>query len=441
MRNQVKWLLCLTLIFGSLQALFVQPTAASNEPDGDASTTAVAAASPLRPFPQHTTYVSGVIKPNNVDQAEMDNEVRRLYDEWKGRYLKKNPYVSNQYFVHYNLNQESDDDPQVVTTSEANGYGMLITAIMAGYDSNAQTYFDGLYRFYKAHPSEINAQLMAWQQKDNGSAIVSNEDAGVNGATDGDMDIAYGLLLADKQWGSSGSINYKSAAVQIINAIMASEVNQSAWHLKLGDWASDSSSKWGKGTRPSDYMLNHLRAFRAATGDGRWDTVLNQTYSIIQQLYTGYASSTGLLPDFATKESNGYKPAVGEYLETDKDGYYYYNASRTPWRIATDYILTGDSRAKAQLTQLNNWIKGKTGSDPAKIKAGYRLNGNQINSYYDLTFATPFAVSAMIDNSNQAWLNALWSNTTSKSTNSNTYFSNSIRLLSLITVSGNWWGL
>ncbi|MEW9107658.1 MAG: beta-glucanase, partial [Paenibacillus sp.] len=109
MRNQVKWLLCLTLIFGSLQALFVQPTAASNEPDGDASTTAVAAASPLRPFPQHTTYVSGVIKPNNVDQAEMDNEVRRLYDEWKGRYLKKNPYVSNQYFVHYNLNQESDD--------------------------------------------------------------------------------------------------------------------------------------------------------------------------------------------------------------------------------------------------------------------------------------------------------------------------------------------
>ncbi|WP_182914636.1 hypothetical protein [Paenibacillus thiaminolyticus] len=60
-------------------------------------------------------------------------------------------------------------------------------------------------------------------------------------------------------------------------------------------------------------------------------------------------------------------------------------------------------------------------------------------SYYDLPFSTPFAVSAMIDSSNQAWLNSLWSNTTSKSTNGGTYFGNSIRLLSLIVVSGNWW--
>ncbi|MGG3839277.1 glycosyl hydrolase family 8 [Paenibacillus thiaminolyticus] len=370
----------------------------------------------------------------------MDNEVKRLYDEWKARYLKKNPYVSNQYFVHYNLNGESDDEyPNAVTTSEANGYGMLITAYMAGHDANAKTYFDGLYRFYKAHPSEINPKLMAWQQIDNGSAIVNNTEAGSDAATDGDMDMAYALLLADKQWGSSSGINYRAEAVNLINAIMQSEVNQKSWHLKLGDWASDSDSKWGKGTRPSDFMLNHLRAFKAATGDSRWDNVLNQTYTIIQQLFSGYSSSTGLMPDFATKESSGYKPAVGTYLETPNDGNYYYNSCRTPWRIATDYILTGDTRAKAQLTKLNSWIKSSTGSKPANIRAGYKLNGSPLVSYYDLPFSTPFAVSAMIDSSNQAWLNSLWSNTTSKSTNGDTYFGNSIRLLSLIVVSGNWW--
>ncbi|WGU92218.1 glycosyl hydrolase family 8 [Paenibacillus dendritiformis] len=428
MRKSVKWFLCLTLLLGSVQTLWVM------------SEKTVSAATVNRPFPQHQSYASGVIKPNNVSQSQMDNEVKRLYDEWKARYLKKNPYVSNQYFVHYNLNGESDDEyPNAVTTSEANGYGMLITAYMAGHDANAKTYFDGLYRFYKAHPSEINSKLMAWQQIDNGSAIVNNTEAGSDAATDGDMDMAFALLLADKQWGSSSGINYRAEAVNLINAIMQSEVNQKSWHLKLGDWASDTDSKWGKGTRPSDFMLNHLRAFKAATGDSRWDNVLNQTYTIIQQLFSGYSSSTGLMPDFATKESSGYKPAVGTYLETPNDGNYYYNSCRTPWRIATDYILTGDTRAKAQLTKLNSWIKSSTSSKPANIRAGYKLNGSPLVSYYDLPFSTPFAVSAMIDSSNQAWLNSLWSNTTSKSTNGDTYFGNSIRLLSLIVVSGNWW--
>ena len=113
-----------------------------------------------------------------------------------------------------------------------------------------------------------------------------------------------------------------------------------------------------------------------------------------------------------------------------------YNSSRTPWRIAPDYILTGDSRAKAPITKLNSWIKSSTGSNPANIRAGDKLNGSPLVSYYDLPFSTPFAVSAMIDSSNQAWPNSLWSNTSSKSTNGDTYFGNSIRLLSLIVVSG-----
>lgn len=29
-----------------------------------------------RPFPQHTTYTSGTIKPSNVTQSAMDNAVR-----------------------------------------------------------------------------------------------------------------------------------------------------------------------------------------------------------------------------------------------------------------------------------------------------------------------------------------------------------------------------
>lgn len=62
---------------------------------------AVAAAA-LKPFPQHVSYTSGTIKPNNYTQAQLDQQVKTKYDEWKSRYLVKHPKISNQYYVFYN---------------------------------------------------------------------------------------------------------------------------------------------------------------------------------------------------------------------------------------------------------------------------------------------------------------------------------------------------
>ncbi|KHF35574.1 Endoglucanase precursor [Paenibacillus sp. P1XP2] len=206
-------------------------------------------ASPNKPFPQHTTYTSGTIKPNNVSQSAMDSAVQSKWNSWKAAYLK--PAGTGKYYVKYDSNGD--------TVSEAHGYGMLATVLMAGYDSNAQTYFDGLYKYYKEHPSDNNPYLMAWKQNSSFQNI-----EGADSATDGDMDIAYSLLLADKQWGSSGSINYLQAAKNIINAIMESDVNQTQWTLRLGDWATD--SKYKDATRPSDFMLNHMKLSRPQPG-------------------------------------------------------------------------------------------------------------------------------------------------------------------------------
>ena len=121
------------------------------------------------------------------------------------------------------------------TVSEGHGYGMIFTAIMPGYDANAQTYFDGLYRYFKAHPSINNPYLMAWDQiLDSNGDLVDNQNGGNDSATDADMDIAYALLMADQQWGSAGSIDYLSEANNVIAAIMLEEVNQSTWILKMG---------------------------------------------------------------------------------------------------------------------------------------------------------------------------------------------------------------
>lgn len=377
-------------------------------------------ASPNKPFPQHTTYTSGTIKPSNVTQSAMDNAVKSKWDTWRAAYLK--PAGTGKYYVKYQSNGN--------TVSEAHGYGMLASVMMAGHDSSAQSYFDGLYKYYQAHPSNNNPYLMAWKQNSSFQNI-----EGANSATDGDMDIAYSLLLADKQWGSSGSINYLQAGKNIINAIMQSDVDQSRWTLRLGDWAT--SGKYDGATRPSDFMLQHMKAFQQATGDNKWNNVIDKTYTIINSLHTGYSSSTGLLPDFVVLSGGVYKPAPEGFLEAASDAYYGYNSCRIPWRITTDYLMTGDNRALTQLNQMNTWIKGKVSSNPSNVKDGYKLNGTATGSYDSGAFYAPFGVSAMTSSSNQSWLNAVWTKTANSS--SDGYYEDSIKFFSMIVMSGNWW--
>ncbi|MBS4223924.1 beta-glucanase [Bacillus sp. FJAT-49682] len=434
LKHPISFLLMLLIVVSSFSNITLANS--TNKEDAEMSKN-----TPKRPFPQHVTYTEGTIKPNHVTQEEMDATVARLYDEWKERYLKQNPYDKDQYYIFYNHNGESTNDPrEAITVSEAHGYGMVITALMAGHDPDAKKYFDGLYRYFRAHPSEINPQLMAWQQ-----AIINDEIVDVNGvdsALDGDMDIAYSLLLADKQWGSDGEIDYLKQGKLVIDAIMESEIHQTDYYLKLADWASDDDDYYGIATRPSDFMLQHLQAFKMASGDTRWDKVIDKTYNIINDVFAEYSPNTGLLPDFLLKDkdSGKFKPADPWFLESSRDGDYYWNSSRVPWRITSDYLVTGDDRAKAQLSKLNSWIRQITGNNPANIKRGYKLDGTQIsNNAGDAAFSAPFTVSAMMDDVNQQWLNDLWDYNVSKETAKGAYFANNIRMLSMIIVSGNWW--
>jgi hypothetical protein len=47
--------------------------------------------------------------------------------------------------------------PDSISISEGHGYGMLILALMAGYDPHAQTYFDGMFRMFTDHQAAVHA--------------------------------------------------------------------------------------------------------------------------------------------------------------------------------------------------------------------------------------------------------------------------------------------
>lgn len=378
------------------------------------------------PFPNHTTYLGNYIKPSNYTQTQLDTQTQSFYDKWKLAYLKNNCGNTNEYYVFSGNGAKN--------VSEAQGYGMLITAYFAGYDQNAQLFFDGLYRFYKSHPSNINSNLMDWQQITCNDSPSSDDDA----ASDGDIDIAFSLLLANSQWGSNGTVNYLEEAQVLINAIMQDEINQTTWTVKLGDWSDASEPNYFYGTRPSDFITDHFKIFSCLNNN--WNNVIDTCYSLTENMQLNYSSSTGLIPDFIINVNTTPSPAGANYLEDVTDGFYAYNACRVPWRLGTDYLINGDVRAKVALDKINTWLITTTSGNVSSISNGYELNGTPLFNWNDATFIGPFTVGAMLETANQTWLNNLYDELLlNNDLVDGDYYSNTIKLLSMIVISGNYW--
>ena len=393
------------------------------------------AQAPAKPFPQHAAYAPGSIKPTSIPQDTLDSETAAFYDKWKKARLVAAD-SQGQYYVAFD-ERDAKAGENVLTVSEAMGYGMLITAYMAGHDPEAKRYFDGLYRFYKSHPSKNNPRLMAWRQVQGGGHSSESEDS----ATDADLDIAYALLLAHRQWGSAGEIDYLTEGKKMIGAIFEDDVNSQASTVKLGDDVAADDPAYND-TRSSDMITDHFRAFEKVTGRSEWSAILDRCYAIVEALQKEYSPVTGLIPDFIRRANSNPVPAKPHYLETKFDGDYYYNACRVPFRIGLDFLLSGEPRSKAAMEKLTRWIREETKDDPSRIAAGYSLTGKRLEKDGEdgqMCFLAPLAVSAMSNAENQAWLNALSESIVRHGPDDNDYFDGTIKLLCLLVISGNWW--
>lgn len=389
----------------------------------------------------------------------MDDSVRSFYRCWKRRYILP-ACTEGESYVWF----EGSEKTENICVSEGQGYGMMIVALMAGFDTTAQETFDALYRFYKSHPATSSPHLMAWIQGKDCRSI----DGGT--ATDGDMDIAYSLLLADAQWGRQSNIPYKQEALAMIAAIKREEINPITYIVMEADGESPHSRDYYD-MRSSDFMPDHIRAFRTATGDSTWDSVLTNNYRLFKYLQDSYSPEAGLVPDFvmhvSLRPGQGFTnnlqssaqgagsadaddptmatisavPAQPNYLESKYDGLYNFNACRVPWRISSDFLVSGDRRAADFLAPINTWIRNTTKGNPDNISAGYDLSGTDLpHRYFEaLCFICPFAVSAMASPENQEWLNKLWDYVTRFKLKDFDYYDNSIKMINLIILSGNYW--
>jgi len=320
----------------------------------------------------------------------LPSHAKTAYTTWKTKYLKS--CSGSRFRVAFNADE---------TVSEGIGYGMLLTV---GHGDRAE--FDGLWAFYKSRSS---GGLMGWK----GSGCDSTSDP--NSASDGDLDAAMGLLQASCKWGGS----YLTEATTLIAAIKSKETIEGGEnYLKPASSGLDSCQN-NSYAAPAYY-----RAFAKKKPDQAafWNKLATDSYTQLGRAANG---STGLVPNWSNMSGGA---GCNGYANGDRYGY---DAARTPWRVATDYVWNGTPAAKDWLTKLVTWVDGPAGGITA-IGDMYTLSGTKESPNHNSTFTGAFALAAM--SQSQAKVDVYGS--AFRAISDGTYYEESLRAVYMLLASG-----
>jgi endo-1,4-beta-D-glucanase Y len=345
------------------------------------------------PFPQHRLSRYCYYPP-----ACNDADVSTVWNMYKSTFIVP---AGNGMRVQ---RPESGGD----TVSEGLGYGMIAAVYM-----NDKPTFDGLWA-YTNQRLDANG-LMYWHQTAAGARAT---DAG-GGATDADEDIAFALVMADKQWGG-----YTTPAKAMVAAILAHEVEGGSNVLKPGDNFGGSSQ-----LDPSYIAPAYYRVFASYSGNNQWMSVLAANNAVLSKCAN---ASTGLVPDWCNASGQAQPgPGGGSITAFGND------AARTPFRVALDACWTNDPDAMALAGKEAAFFDG---IGMANLKDGYTLTGSVTGSTSQLFFQGPAAVAGMAGNKTQLVIDG-YTRITRVVTNggvTNNYFSASWAVLSELVMTGNF---
>ena len=357
------------------------------------------------PFPQNSSNSYGIM-PSNRNY----NDVDTVYSNWKAAHITSQGANGFKRVIWDTLN---------LTVSEGIAYGMLISVNM-----NDKALFDDLWNYYNIHKDPNG--VMIWILDSNGIPFSINGIlVGAGGATDADQDAAYALTLANAQWGSAGSINYYTQAVNLVNSIYQYEIDSTYHLVKSGDEPYPIYR-----VNCSYFAPAYYRAFKYITGNNGWDLVKASCYGFLNSINN---STTGLVPDWCLPNGAPMPPCSPPYSCRYT---YFYDATRTPMRIAMDYIWNGEPIAYAYCKKVSSFARSQ---GAANITDEYDLAGNPIGSYHNNAFLGPFGVGVLAtDASMQNFADSIYTENVSTYSNHYNYYNSSLKMLSLLMMTGNF---
>ncbi len=365
------------------------------------------------PFPQNTDS-EYCVYPSHYDNAD----VREAYDLWK------RTVVTSDGASGF-LRVRKPDSGSVIdsTVSEGMGYGLLLTVYM-----DDQETFDLLWRYAMRY---FNGNgLMDWEIDPQGQVI------GTGAALDGDEDMAWALVMADRQWGGAGSLDaaYGDYARQLIQAIWDHEIDHGRGEMPLpGD-------AWGGAdiTNISYFAPAYYRVFGEVVDNvAGWNAAIDRSYEIIE----------ASLNEASGNAQNGLVPAWCDSSGTPKVAYdgapthFQNDSTRTPFRVGQDYCYYGEPRALAYLEKITSFYQSV---GVANIVDGYELDGTErpefsMNGLGAASFVGPAGVGAMFSADNLSFTNDAYDAVATGALTAGTiYYQKSWSALSLLMMSGNF---
>ncbi len=395
------------------------------------------------PFPQNR-QTSNCVYPTAYD----NRDVLTAYAKWKADLVTSagaGGFQRVQRTDSDGLGSPSGATPRYSTVSEGIGYGLIIAVYMGD-----QTLFDNLWKYEQLH-TDSNG-LMNWSIDASGNTTsVNGMTVGQGAATDADEDMAWALVMADKQWGGSGSLSksYSAFALQQIQNVWNHEIYQSKLAGPGDGWPGD---QFGN-INISYFAPSYYRVFKQLDSTHAWEAV-NQT--VFDTIFgpmddgSGALSSSnknagnGLVPAWCT--SNGGASSAGPFN-------YQYDSCRTPFRIGVDWCLNGTSASTA-MTPVNPSRAKKyvgltstffTGIGAANIVDGYNLDGtvntgaHPVSQGQSAAFIGPIGVGAMSSSSYQTLLDGTYK--LLKGNNllvGGAYYDESWTVMSLLMMTGNF---
>jgi endo-1,4-beta-D-glucanase Y len=377
------------------------------------------------PFPQHVHYALPNAHPDHVDQAEQDKLVQDAYQQWKAAFVL--PDVEpGRSFLRMGV-EKRWLRYRILVTAEGQGYAMLCSVLMAGADPTAQATFDRLYAYCKAHPSQRSMHLMSWQV-----TAETFPSQALGSSSHADMLIAYALLMADRQWGSKGRVDYLNAAKTIISALKEQCIHPTSHHVLQGNFVDETMEVEYAATSSGAVSPLIFEAFGRATSDPTWKKVSSRMLHLLKKSMQAENMVLAFPPDVIL---------VDAQPEPDEDEAFGPESASVLLHLALASLLTGHNEAIAFLQHVNQVIMNASQGDPAKISAFYALDGEPKPEETDPALQSFCLMAASVSGSSQAWLNSLWDLVVSQPLNRQDPFGSTIRLLSMLLVSQNWWNL
>lgn len=346
------------------------------------------------PFPQNVTYPYGFM-PTTFSTED--------FEKWYSSFRS-----NRNFFIDCGGGRIATASDNTSTIKvEAMGWGMILTAYMGDKET-----FDGLYAFYK---SKLKSHgMMDWKVSCNGGG-----DGG--SASDGDLDVAFSMVVASWQWGDS----YREEAIKLINTVEKLITDCNGTSVIVGGYGGHGTSPYGgcNATDISYYTPAFFRVFAEFTENEAWEKLADDTYIVLNNAAN---DQTGLVPDWHTWEGGRASGHSNQYS-------YSYDACRVPWRITLDYLWNGNEQAKEWCNTIAEWANGK---GAANIGSNYNLDGSGGGGWPGMSFLGGFAVATMAYSQEAA---DAFGEQVAKTNFDNYWYHAYLGTMYMLTMSGNMW--